>query len=73
MLSKNNKERFWKEASEIYQNLSEEEKHKRQKRLEKISKSTKEEKEKRRNKNLFEEQKQKLVEYKKKLITAHDK
>ena len=48
------KERLWKEARERYLNLSEEEKEKRHKRLEK---------EKRHNKNLYGEQKKKLVEY----------
>ena len=58
------KERFQIETCERYQNLSEEEKDKRQKKVrERYKKLTEKEKETRCNKNLSEEQKQKLVEY----------
>ena len=58
------KERLQKEARERYQNPCEEEKDKRQKKArERYQNLTEEEKEKRRNKNLSQEKKQKLVEY----------
>ena len=58
------KEKLRKEPHERYQNPSEEEKDKRLKKApERYQNFTKEEKEKKCNKNLSEEQKKKLAEY----------
>ena len=68
-----------KEACERYDNLSEEEKKTRKKAHERYQNFTKEEKEKKhhyyceRNKNLSEEQNQKVVEYIRNHYLAHKK
>ena len=68
------KEKLWKEVRKRYRNLSEEEKDKSQKKArEKYQNLTEEEKEKRRNKNLSEEQKKKLVEYRGNYYLTHIK
>ena len=68
------KERLWNKVRERYQRLSEEEKYKRQKNApEKYQKFTKEEKEKWRYKNLSEEQKQELIEYRRNYYLTHNK
>ena len=71
-----NKEKLRKEARERYQNLSEEEKEKRQKRLKtdiKIFPKKKKERQyhRDRNKNLSEEGKQKKVEYMRNYYLTH--
>ena len=67
------KGRIRKEPREIYQNLSEKEKCKRRKKAqERYQNLTKEEKEKRCNKNLSEEQKQRLVEYRRNNYLTHN-
>ena len=68
------KEKLQKEARERYQNLPEEEKNKRLKKArEWYQNLTKEEKEKSCNKDLSEEQKQKLVECRGNYYLTHNK
>ena len=66
------KEKPQNDARERYQNLSEEEKYKRRKKArERYQNFTEEEKEKKRNKNLSEEQKNKLAEYRRNYYLTH--
>ena len=68
------KEKLQNEALETYQNLPEDEKDKKQKKAqERYQTFTEEEKEKMCNKNLSEEQKQKLVEYRINYYLIHNK
>ena len=68
------KEKLQKEALERYQNLSKEEKDKGQKQAHEIYQDlTEEEREKSRNKNLSEEQKQKLFKYRINYYLTHNK
>ena len=67
------KGRLRKEARVRYQNLSEEEKNKRQKSPKKDMKILLKKKKKSCNKNLSEEQKQGLVEYRRNYYLTHNK
>ena len=68
------KEKLQKEAGERYQNLSEGEKDERRKRLEKdIKLLLTKKRRKRRNKNLSQEEKQKLAEYRRNYCLKHNK
>ena len=67
-----NKQELWKEACERYQYLSEEERDKKHKKIwERYQNFNEEENKKLRNKNLSEEAKQKLPEYRRNYYLIH--